>query len=93
MSQENVDDKAVREESTGETSRRQSRRKGGGGSGFGSIKQVGVGVSIGFPLLVIGVLMLGLFIVSLVGTATLLWIIAGLVVTAGLIAAVSGRVL
>jgi hypothetical protein len=37
--------------------------------------------------------MLGLFIVSLVGTAALLWIIAGLVVTAGLIAAVSGRVL
>jgi len=91
MSQENVNDKPVREESTGETPRRQSRRKGG--SSFGSIKQVGVGVSIGFPLLVIGVLMLGLFIVSLVGTATLLWIIAGVVVAGGLIAAVSGRVL
>jgi len=37
--------------------------------------------------------MLGLFIVSLVGTATLLWIIAGVVVAGGLIAAVSGRVL
>ena len=92
MSQENVDDKAVREESTRETPRKQSRRKGGS-SGFGSIKQVGVGTSIGFPLMVIGVLMLGLFIVSLVGTATLLWIIAGLVVAGGLIAAASGRVL
>jgi hypothetical protein len=54
---------------------------------------VGVGVSIGFPLLVIGVLMLGLFIVSVVGTTNLLWILAGLIVAAGIIAAASGRVL
>jgi hypothetical protein len=91
MSQENVGDKAVNEETTGETPRRQSRRKGT--SGFGPVKQVGVGVSIGFPLLVIGVLMLGLFIVSVVGTTNLLWILAGLIVAAGIIAAASGRVL
>jgi hypothetical protein len=91
MSQENVGDKAVNEETTGQTPRRQSRRKGT--SGFGPVKQVGVGVSIGFPLLVIGVLMLGLFIISMAGTATLLWILAGVVAAVGLIAAVSGRVL
>jgi hypothetical protein len=54
---------------------------------------VGVAVSIGFPLLVIGVLMLFLFLVSWVGTATVFWILAGLIVVAGLVAAFSRRVL
>ena len=58
-------------------------------SSFGGIKQVGVGVSIGFPLLVIGVLMLALLTVSLVGTGTLLWILAGALAGAGLLAAAS----
>jgi hypothetical protein len=58
-------------------------------SGFGGIKQVGVGVSIGFPLLVVGVLMLALLTISVVGIGTLLWILAGAMVGAGLLAAAS----
>lgn len=59
---------------------------------FGPIKQVGVAVAIGLPLLVVGVLMLALLIVSLVGTATSLWILAGVIAVAGLLAALSGRI-
>jgi hypothetical protein len=62
-------------------------------SGFGPIKQVGVGTSIGFPLLVIGVLTLMILVVSLVGTGTLLWILAGAVAALGLLAAASRWVL
>jgi hypothetical protein len=62
-------------------------------SGFGPIKQVGVGTSIGFPLLVIGVLTLLILIVSLVGTGTLLWILAGAVAALGVVAAASRWVL
>ena len=62
-------------------------------SGFGPIKQVGVGTSIGFPLLVIGVLTLLILIVSLVGTGTLLWILAGAVAALGVLAAASRWVL
>jgi hypothetical protein len=62
-------------------------------SGFGPIKQVGVGTSIGFPLLVIGVLTLAILIVSLVGTGTLLWILAAAVAAVGLLAAASRWVL
>jgi hypothetical protein len=62
-------------------------------SGFGPIKQVGVGTSIGFPLLVIGVLTLLVLIVSLVGTGTLLWILAGAVAALGVLAAASRWVL
>jgi hypothetical protein len=62
-------------------------------SGFGPIKQVGVGTSIGFPLLVIGVLTLLVLIVSLVGTGTLLWILAGTVAALGVLAAASRWVL
>jgi hypothetical protein len=62
-------------------------------SSFGPIKQVGVAVSIGFPLLVIGVLTLAVLVISWVGTAIFLWILAGVVVGAGLIAAASRRVL
>ena len=62
-------------------------------SGFGPIKQVGVGTSIGFPLLVIGVLTLMILVVSLVGTGTLLWILAGAVAALGLLAAESRWVL
>jgi hypothetical protein len=62
-------------------------------SGFGPIKQVGVGTSIGFPLLVIGVLTLAILIVSLVGTGTLLWILAAAVAAVGLLAGASRWVL
>ncbi len=58
-------------------------------SSFGGIKPVGAGVSLGFPLLVVGVLMLALLTVSLVGSGTLLWILAGAMVGAGLLAAAS----
>jgi hypothetical protein len=54
---------------------------------------VGVAVSIGFPLLVIGVLTLAVLVISWVGTGTFLWILAGVVVGTGLIAAASRRVL
>jgi hypothetical protein len=70
--------------------RRQGRKSS---ASFGPIKQVGVAVSIGFPLLVIGVLTLAVLIVSWVGTTTFLWILAAGVVGAGLLAAVSRRVL
>jgi hypothetical protein len=68
-------------------SERQSRRRSA--AGFGPIKQVGVAVSIGFPLLVIGVLTLMVLIVSWVGTDTFVWILAGLIVGIGLLAAAS----
>lgn len=60
---------------------------------FGPIKQVGVSVSIGFPLLVVGVLILMLLLASWIGTGTLLWILAAFLVGAGLLAAISRRVI
>jgi hypothetical protein len=60
---------------------------------FGPIKQVGVAVAIGLPLFVVGVLMLSLLIVSLVGVSTALWILGAGLVVAGLLAALSGRIL
>jgi len=57
------------------------------------VKQVGVAVSIGFPLVVIGVLTLVILLLSWVGTATALWILAGVVLGIGLIGALSGRVI
>ncbi len=61
-------------------------------TGFGGIKQVSVAVSIGFPLLVVGVLMLALLVVSWVGTATFLFVLAGGLVLAGVVASASGRI-
>ena len=60
---------------------------------FDPIKQVGVGVAIGFPLLVIGVLFLAILTVSVVGATTALWLLAIALVVGGLLAALSGRVL
>jgi hypothetical protein len=68
------------------------RRTNDRSSGFKSVKQVGVAVSIGFPLVVIGVLTLVVFLFTWVGTATALWIIAGVVLAIGLVSAASGRV-
>jgi Flp pilus assembly protein TadB len=62
-------------------------------SGFKSVKQVGVAVSIGFPLLVIGVLTLVVFLISWVGTTTTLWIIAGVILALGLLGSLSRRVI
>jgi hypothetical protein len=57
------------------------------------VKQVGVAVSIGFPLVVVGVLTLVVLLVSWVGTVTALWILAGVVLGVGLLAAASRRVI
>jgi Flp pilus assembly protein TadB len=70
-----------------------ARRTKDRSSGFRSVKQVGVAVSIGFPLMVIGVLTLVVFLVSWVGTTTALWIIAAVVLATGLVAALSNRVI
>ena len=70
-----------------------ARRTNDRSSGFKSVKQVGVAVSIGFPLVVIGVLTLVVFLVSWVGTTTALWIIAGAVLAIGLVSAASRRVI
>ncbi len=60
---------------------------------FGPIKQVGVAVSIGTPLLVVGVLMVAILMVSVVGVGTFIWILAGTIVALGIAAAISHRVL
>ena len=70
-----------------------ARRRVDRSSGFKSVKQVGVAVSIGFPLVVIGVLTLVVFLVSWVGTTTALWIIAAAVLAIGLVSAASRRVI
>jgi hypothetical protein len=70
-----------------------ARRTNDRSSGFKSVKQVGVAVSIGFPLLVIGVLTLVVLLVTWVGTGTALWIIAGAVLALGLVGALSSRVI
>ena len=68
-------------------------RKKSGSTSFKPIKQVGVAVSIGFPLMVIGVLTLVVFLVTWVGTPTALWILAGVVLAVGIVAAMSNRVI
>jgi hypothetical protein len=72
--------------------RRQSWNRSSSDS-FGPIKQVGVSIAIGFPLLVIGILMIILLLVSVVGGSTTLWLIAGGIFVAGFIAAISGRII
>jgi len=62
-------------------------------SSFGSIHQVGVAVSIGFPLMVIGVLTLMVFMISWLGTGTFLWVLACLILGLGVIGAASRRVI
>jgi len=54
---------------------------------------VGVAVSIGFPLMVIGVLTLMVFMISWLGTGTFLWVLAGLILGLGVIGAASRRVI
>jgi hypothetical protein len=57
------------------------------------VRQVGLAVSIGTPLLVIGVLMMCILLISLVGVGTFLWILGGGILALGLLAAASGRVI
>jgi len=57
--------------------------------GFGPIKQVGIGASIGFPLMVVGVFMIAM--AYSVGD-TYLWIVAGGLLAGGLLTASSGRI-
>ena len=57
--------------------------------GFGPIRQVGVAYSIGFPLMVVGLLLLAM---AYSAGETFLWILAGGLFVSGLIAAASGRI-
>jgi hypothetical protein len=59
---------------------------------FKPIKQVGLAVSIGFPLLVVGVLTLVILLASWVGTATAIWILAAVILIAGIVTSLSNRV-
>jgi hypothetical protein len=62
-------------------------------SSFGSIHQVSVAVSIGFPLMVVGVLMLMIFMISWLGTAAFMWAVAGLILVLGIMGAASRRII
>ena len=77
--------------SDGPRRRRQSWTRSQSDS-FGPIKQVGLAVAIGLPLVVVGVLMLALLTISVVGTTVTLWIAAAGLVVGGLLATLSGRV-
>ena len=72
---------------------RDARRTNDRSSGFKSVKQVGVAVSIGFPLVVISVLTLVVFLFSWVGTTAALWIIAAAILVLGILGSLSRRVI
>jgi hypothetical protein len=57
--------------------------------GFRPIRQVGFAVSIGVPLMVVG---LFLFLTAYTAGGTYLWVLAGSLFGIGLLAAISGRV-
>jgi hypothetical protein len=57
--------------------------------GFGPIKQVGIGASIGFPLMVVGMFMLA---IAYSAGETYLWVLAGGLFAGGLLTAASGRI-
>lgn len=61
--------------------------------GFGSIKQVGVAISIGFPLFVVGVIFVAILIVSVVEAGLDLWLLGAGVLVVGLLAALCRRVI
>jgi hypothetical protein len=60
---------------------------------FGPIRQTGIAISIGVPLLAVGVLMLALLVISIVEVSTFLWVLAAALVGVGLVAAAIGRVI
>ncbi len=57
--------------------------------GFGPIRQVGIAYSLGFPLMIVGVLMLA---VAYSEASLLYWLIGGGLMLGGVIAASSGRI-
>jgi hypothetical protein len=57
--------------------------------GFGPIRQVGIAYSVGFPLMVVGLLIMA--IASSEGS-TFLWVLSGGLFAGGLLAASSGRI-
>ena len=69
--------------------RRRSPWLGSQAEGFRPIKQVGVALSIGLPMVAVGALIL---LISIGGGGALVWVGAGLVV-AGLIASLSGAII
>jgi hypothetical protein len=72
--------------------RRRQRRQSWNRShsdGFGSIKQVGIGASIGFPLMVVGMFMLA---IAYSAGEMYLWVLAGGLFAGGLLTASSGRI-
>ncbi len=75
--------------------RRQSRRRspwlGSASEGFRPIKQVGVAYSIGFPLMLTGLLIL--FVAYAAESGGWLWYLGGGMLALGLVLAASGRVL
>jgi hypothetical protein len=56
---------------------------------FGSIRQVGLAYSIGFPLMVVGMFMLA---IAYSAGETYLWVLAGGLFAGGLLTAASGRI-
>jgi hypothetical protein len=58
--------------------------------GFKPIKQVGVAASIGFPLLVVGALML---IMAFAAAGSWMWIASGVVLAVGIVFAASHRII
>ncbi len=58
--------------------------------GFKHIKQVGVASSIGFPLLVVGALMI---VIAFAAVGSWLWIAGGVILLLGVIFAASGRII
>lgn len=67
-----------------------SKRRRSASEGFRPIKQVGVANSIGFPLMMIGILIL--FIANSAG-GTGIWVLGGVLVALGLVASLSGKVI
>jgi hypothetical protein len=59
--------------------------------GFRPIKQVGVAFAVGFPLVVVGVLLLAMALSS--DGSEMLWWVGGGTLAAGLLAGASGRVI
>jgi hypothetical protein len=56
---------------------------------FGPIRQIGLAYSIGFPLMVVGVLLLA---IASSESGAFLWILGGGLFAAGILAAGSGRI-
>jgi hypothetical protein len=79
----------------GLTTRRRPERKPkprrSSSEGFRPVKQVGVAVSIGFPLMMIGLMIL--FVTISIGGDTPLWFVSGGLILGGVIASMSNSVI